>query len=310
MMQLYIDNKELGDYFEIGVLEYLQALSFPAERVNERSWVDKSGVDKNLENIKYEPKEFVVQLYCKATNEATAYTLVKVLVDYMYTKGVFVLSLRDSVRNIRECYLCERSGTIVGEINIREINSLYTFKLGLKDVNPNALKFKNTIVLGETTIAYDKGQTASIYWGNGDRGLVSNSGDYTKDDYIDDGIVDIIVDIDADAEVVIPLVADFEATPLTGIKPLDVQFTDLSSGDIEIWSWNFGDGYTSAEQNPLHTYNNTGIFTVTLQIFNGAKGADTKTIIAYITIDNAKLLINDAGDSFLINDAGDEFLIN
>ncbi len=41
---------------------------------------------------------------------------------------------------------------------------------------------------------------------------------------------------------------------LEGAPPLNVRFTSLSSGDISSWLWDFGDGATSAEQNPVHTY--------------------------------------------------------
>ncbi len=38
------------------------------------------------------------------------------------------------------------------------------------------------------------------------------------------------------------------------------------NGEVTTWSWDFGDGSTSAEQNPTHTYESGGIFTVTLTI--------------------------------------------
>ncbi len=65
------------------------------------------------------------------------------------------------------------------------------------------------------------------------------------------------------------LTADFNANTLTGIWPVQVEFNDLSSGEPDIWQWNFGDGNTSIEQNPSHTYNNSGVYTVSLAICNG-----------------------------------------
>jgi formate dehydrogenase subunit gamma len=41
---------------------------------------------------------------------------------------------------------------------------------------------------------------------------------------------------------------------LEGVPPLNVRFTNLSGGEITSWLWNFGDGATSTEQNPQHTY--------------------------------------------------------
>ncbi|MDN3204162.1 PKD domain-containing protein [Algoriphagus sp. C2-7] len=43
-----------------------------------------------------------------------------------------------------------------------------------------------------------------------------------------------------------------------------VQFDDISQGDVIIWNWDFGDGNTSASQNPVHEYDKKGIYTVTL----------------------------------------------
>jgi PKD repeat protein len=45
-----------------------------------------------------------------------------------------------------------------------------------------------------------------------------------------------------------------------------VQFTDLSSEDATYWYWDFGDGATSTDQNPLHLYNGNGPFVVCLTI--------------------------------------------
>jgi len=49
------------------------------------------------------------------------------------------------------------------------------------------------------------------------------------------------------------------------------QFIDQSSGNIAGWFWNFGDGYTSALQNPSHAYSQPGYYMVCLSI----QGADS-----------------------------------
>jgi hypothetical protein len=62
--------------------------------------------------------------------------------------------------------------------------------------------------------------------------------------------------------------AEFTADPTTGTAPLTVQFTDQSTGDITSWAWDFdNDGKVdSNEQNPSHTYNTTGSYTVSLKV--------------------------------------------
>jgi PKD repeat protein len=63
-----------------------------------------------------------------------------------------------------------------------------------------------------------------------------------------------------------PPVADFSASPLSGETPLRVEFTDLSSGGPTSWLWDFGDGATSTEQHPSHTYTAPGVYDVTLVV--------------------------------------------
>lgn len=306
-MDILIDNKNLKTYFGIDCLDYSGALSFPAPRENERVWYDKSGVENNLVNRKIEAKEFLLSCYCKASTEGAAYNLINTLLDYIQSVGCFVLSLRDTTRSIRECYLCERSGAIVGEVYVRQQNGLYVFKLGLKDVNPNALKFKTTIASLSASINYTKGITSTIYWGDGTIGQVSNSGTYSKT-YAANGLVDIIVDVDKDSPTITPLVAGFTADVVSGIKPLTVQFTDTSTGIVDIYSWNFGDGNTSSESDPQHIYTQAGTYTVTLQIFNSVKGYDIEEKVGYITVRDAWLLINGA-DRFLVGASSTDLLL-
>ncbi len=48
--------------------------------------------------------------------------------------------------------------------------------------------------------------------------------------------------------------------------PYGYQFVDQSPGDVAVWEWDFGDGTTSGQQNPVHTYNTTGAFDVCLTV--------------------------------------------
>ncbi len=73
--------------------------------------------------------------------------------------------------------------------------------------------------------------------------------------------------------------ADFNAAPTAGIVPLSVQFTDQSTDYtdcvIHSWEWNFGDGETSVETNPMHEYAQAGIYQVTLKTTSPG-GADSE----------------------------------
>lgn len=52
----------------------------------------------------------------------------------------------------------------------------------------------------------------------------------------------------------------------TNIKIID--FTDISTNYPTGWTWDFGDGNNSTDQNPTHTYQNVGIYEVTLTVTN------------------------------------------
>jgi len=65
-------------------------------------------------------------------------------------------------------------------------------------------------------------------------------------------------------------VSAFSATPISGTVPLEVQFTDESTGVITGWNWDFNsDGLVdSTQQNPLHTYTGAGEYSVSLTVTN------------------------------------------
>ena len=81
----------------------------------------------------------------------------------------------------------------------------------------------------------------------------------------------------------IPPIANFTASPTSGVTPLGVTFTDQSTWTPSSWQWDFGDNTTSNVQNPVHTYNNTGDYTVTLTASN-AGGSDVKVLSNYIHV--------------------------
>ena len=71
--------------------------------------------------------------------------------------------------------------------------------------------------------------------------------------------------------------AAYTANPVDVCAFVPVNFTDQSSGKPNEWIWFFGDGSSSAEQNPTHQYADTGHFNVTLIAVNNGC-ADTITI--------------------------------
>ncbi|MGC4101992.1 PKD domain-containing protein [Ferruginibacter sp.] len=63
-------------------------------------------------------------------------------------------------------------------------------------------------------------------------------------------------------------VPNFVATPRDVCAHIPVNFTDLTTGTVTNWHWDFGDGNISTDQNPTHMYEDTGYFTITLIVCN------------------------------------------
>jgi len=82
--------------------------------------------------------------------------------------------------------------------------------------------------------------------------------------------------------VVIPPAANFAAFPDSVINVPDhtFNFKNLSTGNAVKYSWSFGDGKTSADINPTHTYLDTGSYKVTLTVTNadGCTGTSVRTV--------------------------------
>jgi PKD repeat protein/Zn-dependent protease len=78
--------------------------------------------------------------------------------------------------------------------------------------------------------------------------------------------------------------ADFYTSIQTGIAPLRISFFDRSDGTLPLqYLWNFGDGTTSPEMNPTHTYTANGKYTVTLVVKNSF-GEDTRKFPDFIAV--------------------------
>ena len=80
----------------------------------------------------------------------------------------------------------------------------------------------------------------------------------------------------------LPPVADFTSDYASACSN-PVQFTDQSTNSPTSWLWDFGDGQTSTQQNPSHTYATSGVYTVSLRASN-AFGNNTTTKSGYVSV--------------------------
>jgi PKD repeat protein len=85
-------------------------------------------------------------------------------------------------------------------------------------------------------------------------------------------------------------VAAFTFSPASPSASQTVEFTDTTTGNPTSWSWNFGDGGTSALRNPTHVYEAAGTFMVTL-VATSAQGFSAATNSVMVAATGARLSI-------------------
>ena len=92
-------------------------------------------------------------------------------------------------------------------------------------------------------------------------------------------------------------VAEFAWSPEPQDEGSPVQFMDMSLSfpdAITSWSWEFGDGGTSTDQNATHTYGDNGVYTVTLTVTDD--DGSTDAVIQSVTILNVAPIAEAGGD--------------
>lgn len=120
-----------------------------------------------------------------------------------------------------------------------------------------------------STAILDAGSAPSAYlWGNGSTNqtfLISTPGTYNVQ------VTDPGGCVDEDTIVVAGRALPAVSFTSPGSVPMlqTIAFTDQSGSSVTSWSWDFGDGQTSNQQNPSHTYQAVGIFTACLTVNDG-----------------------------------------
>jgi PKD repeat protein len=125
---------------------------------------------------------------------------------------------------------------------------------------------------------------------------LDNIFDHIDDDDDNDGISDV-EELDTgknslnsgDAELVSQFIASNTNVPLT----TGANFFSYSTGHIQSYLWNFGDGTESTDKNPFHLYATEGTFNVSLTIIS-ALNSDTSTKENYINVVNTYYRDNDS----------------
>ncbi|MDD1713608.1 MAG: PKD domain-containing protein, partial [Methanoregulaceae archaeon] len=186
---------------------------------------------------------------------------------------------------------------MIGEAPQAEFSATPTSGIAPLDVN-----FTN-----ESTGLYD-----TCEWDFGDGSTSSSCSDPTHT-YTTTGVVTVTLTVDGDLgpstrvrasyiSVYTPVQADFTGLPTSGLAPLEVTFTNQSTGDYATCAWAFGDGDSSADcTDPSYTYTSAGTYTVTLTVsmLGGSAllpgGTDTITRTRYITVTEPSLQVDFVG---------------
>ncbi len=235
---------------------------------------DQSGV--SLESIKYGidhaiDNGYVLVLYGHTITE-------NVTVDYQTSTARL-----DEILN----YTCQKGGVFytMGELG----NSAWVRPPRFSNVNANFAISSDNVLVGETVtfVDYSVNHTSELLdFGDGSDSTTANvnhiytaPGTYTanltvKNDVSDDSMTKTIT-----VSQPITPVASFTSNCTTGNAPLTVQFTDTSTGSPTSWNWDFGDGDSSTEQNPEHTFITEGVYTVNLTASNGVGSSAVKSMV-------------------------------
>lgn len=154
---------------------------------------------------------------------------------------------------------------------------------------------------GQQTINFTNQSTGatSYIWRFGDGNISTSSASTVTENYVNVGTYTVtLVAINGSSRDSISKIiniwrnpdAIFTGTPpLHGCVPLSVEFTDQSvngDGVINSWSWDFGDGYGSAAQNPTHSFANAGIWSIYLKVEDSHGCTDWDTLNNYVNVSN------------------------
>ena len=107
--------------------------------------------------------------------------------------------------------------------------------------------------------------------------VVTTPGTYNLEVIVTDGPPPCSESFSLEITVVDSPIADFSFNPNNDCAALDINFTNQSTNLVSgsTYSWDFGDGNTSTDENPVHAFNAGGSYTVTLTVENAPDCIDT-----------------------------------
>lgn len=175
------------------------------------------------------------------------------------------------------------------------INEIYRYRTSFKEIPPKLEIIPNPkeVLVGDTVefLNYSSGKFDEIMWDFGDG---SKSTEWQpKHIYNKFGIYQVVLTakkgnetfVASDTVIISPnLTADFKYEADKAVCPILVKFYNISLGAIDSLFWDFGDGTTSREFNPIHYYSLGGKYTVKLKIYGLKNVSETSKNIVLNTL--------------------------
>jgi PKD repeat protein len=166
------------------------------------------------------------------------------------------------------------------------------------------LSNSTTQFYNQTTVSIGNMSGTTYNWAFGDGTNATISGNTINHAYSTNGTYSVILTVTTQVcgtgSVMVPVaVTNTGPNPCAPVVGISFNYVQ-SSGAINfnststnvstvspVYSWQFGDGNTSALVNPSHTYSVNGVYNVTLQIANNASLACMASTVAAVTVTNA-----------------------
>jgi PKD repeat protein len=250
-----------------------------------------SGSDPDGGSVTYQWSQISGPNTATLTNDTTETLSVDGLVNGVY---VFRLTVTDDELDVRfdEAIITvsdQASGEVIvnagSDRSITLPNNTLTLNGTASDPDGGEISsYEWTQVSGPNTATLTNENTASLMASDLIEGMYVFRLTVIDED-MDTNFDDVMVSVFPEGTMNMAPIAVVEANPTTGVPPLAVTFIGSNStddsGSISSYFWDFGDGMTSMEADPQHTYGSAGQYEVVLTVTDegGLTGTDTITIL-------------------------------
>jgi PKD repeat protein/subtilisin family serine protease len=183
-------------------------------------------------------------------------------------------------------YFRQDASVIVnGTLSVTFVNTTdvrLKMRYDLRFLSSSGEELADIFVPGDSPLELAAGESKQIT----DLGFTASFGSLTEVERVER--VAVFAGFDEIAE---PPVAAFTPSVTSGEAPLTVRFANMSTGTIGVTDWVFGDGATSRQTDPSHTFTEPGTYRVVLRVANDGGGSSTSVDINVLPPASGRLLV-------------------